>query len=131
MEPAHQLIQLIDPIAQLRQWVNKVVHLHGKDASVDWDAVRRLGVYGAHDFAPERTPGFGDTNWRDIFSILYGAGYEGDICVEEYRRSGLLRGKRDDGSAPCTSIFKMVPGRGFRAESVGFEVVKFSKNKRT
>ena len=83
-EPAHQLIQLIDPIAQLRQWVNKVVHLHGKDASVDWDAVRRLGVYGAHDFAPERTPGFGDTNWRDIFSILYGAGYEGDICVEGY-----------------------------------------------
>lgn len=83
-EPAHQMIQLIDPIAQLRKWVKKVVHLHGKDASVDMDAVRRLGVYGVEDFAPERTPGYGDTNWRDIFSILYAGGYQGDICIEGY-----------------------------------------------
>ena len=30
---------LIDPIAQLRQWVGKVFHLHGKDATVDRWAV--------------------------------------------------------------------------------------------
>ena len=83
-EPAHQLIQLIDPIAQLRVWAKKIVHLHGKDTSVDWDAVRRRGIYAAKDFAPERTPGFGDTDWRKIFSILHRAGYEGDICIEGY-----------------------------------------------
>ena len=83
-EPGHQIIQLIDPVAQLRQWVGKVIHMHGKDATVDMDAVRRLGVFGAHDFAPQRTPGFGDTNWRDIFSILHQGGYESDICVEGY-----------------------------------------------
>lgn len=83
-EPAHQLIQLIDPVAQLRQWIKKVVHVHGKDATVDMDAVRRLGVYGAHDFAPQRTPGFGDTNWRDILFILHQGGYEGDITIEGY-----------------------------------------------
>ena len=83
-EPAHQLIQLIDPIAQLRVWARKVVHLHGKDTSVDWDAVRRRGIYAAKDFAPERTPGFGDTNWRDVFSILHENGYEGDVCIEGY-----------------------------------------------
>ena len=83
-EPAHQLIQLIDPIAQLRVWARKIVHLHGKDTSVDWDAVRRHGIYAAKDFAPERTPGFGDTNWRDVFSILHENGYEGDVCIEGY-----------------------------------------------
>lgn len=83
-EPGHQIIQLIDPIAQLRKWAPKIYHMHGKDASVDMDAVRNLGVLGAHDFAPERTPGFGDTNWRDVFSILHLNGYEGDICVEGY-----------------------------------------------
>lgn len=83
-EPGHQIIQLIDPVAQLRQWVWKVIHMHGKDASVDMEAVRRLGVFGAHEFAPQRTPGFGDTNWRDIFSILHQGGYESDICVEGY-----------------------------------------------
>lgn len=83
-EPAHQLIQLIDPIAQLRVWAKKIVHLHGKDTSVDWDVVRRRGIYAAKDFAPERTPGFGDTNWRDVFSILHENGYEGDVCIEGY-----------------------------------------------
>ena len=83
-EPAHQLIQLIDPIPQLRVWAKKIVHLHGKDTSVDWDAVRRRGIYAAKDFAPERTPGFGDTNWRAVFSILHENGYEGDVCIEGY-----------------------------------------------
>lgn len=84
-EPAHQMIQLIDPIPQLRKWVKKVYHLHGKDASVDWNAVREYGVMCNSDwYAPERTVGFGDTNWRDVFSILHKGGYEGDICVEGY-----------------------------------------------
>lgn len=83
-EPGHQIIQLIDPLPQLRQWVGKVIHMHGKDATVDMEAVRRLGVFGAHEFAPQRTPGFGDTNWRDVFSILHEGGYESDICVEGY-----------------------------------------------
>lgn len=83
-EPAHQMSQLIDPIAQLKNWAKKVVHMHGKDATIDWDAVRRFGVAGAVPFEYSRTPGFGDTNWRDIFSILHQAGYEGDICVEGY-----------------------------------------------
>ena len=83
-EPAHQLIQLIDPIAELRVWAKKIVHMHGKDTSVDWDAVKRRGIYAMRDFAPERTPGFGDTDWRDIFSILHENGYAGDVCIEGY-----------------------------------------------
>lgn len=83
-EPTHQMVQLIDPIPQLRKWAHKVVHMHGKDATVDWDAVRSYGIAGAAKFASHRTPGFGDTNWRDIFTILHTAGYEGDICVEGY-----------------------------------------------
>lgn len=84
-EPAHQMIQLIDPIPQLRKWARKIYHLHGKDATVDWNAVREYGVMCSSDwYAPERTVGFGDTNWRDVFSILHMAGFEGDICVEGY-----------------------------------------------
>jgi sugar phosphate isomerase/epimerase len=83
-EPAHQMSQLIDPIPQLKQWINKIVHLHGKDATIDLDVVKRFGVFGATKFAYDRTPGFGDTNWRDIMSILHMGGYEGDICIEGY-----------------------------------------------
>jgi len=84
-EPAHQLAQLIDPVAQLRKWVHKVVHLHGKDASVDRRAVEDYGaLMPSDDYAPGRMPGFGDTDWRDVFFILYRAGYAEDICVEGY-----------------------------------------------
>lgn len=83
-EPAHQMSQLIDPVAQLRKWAHKVVHLHGKDSTIDMDAVRTYGVSGAASFVYDRTPGFGDTNWRDIFTILHQAGYDGDVCIEGF-----------------------------------------------
>ena len=84
-EPAHQMIQLIDPIAQLRKWVKKVYHVHGKDATVDRQAVAEYGVLCDTDwYAPERTPGFGDSDWRDNIYSLHMGGYTGDICVEGY-----------------------------------------------
>lgn len=83
-EPGHQQVQLIDPLPQLREWAHRIVHLHGKDASLDMDAVRRYGIRGAVNFCPQRTPGFGDLDWRKVFSILHQVGYEGNICVEGY-----------------------------------------------
>lgn len=85
-EPGHQSIQLIDPVAQLREWAptGRILHMHGKDCTVDRTAVARYGVFGAVDFALQRTPGFGETDWRDIFTILHQAGYSSDICVEGY-----------------------------------------------
>ncbi len=81
-EPCHQMVSLIDPIPQLRKWVDKVFNVHGKDATVDWSIVREHGVHGPHKFAWHRTPGFGDSNWTDIISILRMAGYQGSIDIE-------------------------------------------------
>lgn len=83
-EPTHQMVQLIDPLAQLKDWVKKVVHIHGKDATIDYDAIKKYGIYGAKEFVYHRTPGYGDSNWTDIISILQKGGYEGDICIEGY-----------------------------------------------
>lgn len=81
-EPCHQMVSLIDPLPQLRQWVHKVFHLHGKDASVMWDVVRTYGIRGGKPFVYHRTPGFGDTNWSDVITILRQAGYRGSIDIE-------------------------------------------------
>ncbi len=84
-EPAHQMVQLIDPVAQLRRWAGKVIHVHGKDASVDWRAVEDNGVFlPSNSYAPQRTVGFGDCDWKDIISILRLNGYRGDISVEGF-----------------------------------------------
>jgi sugar phosphate isomerase/epimerase len=81
-EPCHQMVSLIDPLPQLRKWVKKVYHVHGKDATVAWDIVRSQGIRGGVQYVWHRTPGFGDTNWTDVISILRIAGYKGSIDIE-------------------------------------------------
>jgi sugar phosphate isomerase/epimerase len=81
-EPCHQMVKLIEPMPQLKKWVKRIFHVHGKDASVHWDVVREHGVHGAKPFAFHRTPGFGDSNWTDIVSELRRGGFRGSIDIE-------------------------------------------------
>lgn len=81
-EPCHQLNSLADPLPQLRKWVAKVFHVHGKDATVFWDVVREYGIRGGKAFVYHRTPGFGDTKWADVISILRMGGFRGAIDIE-------------------------------------------------
>ena len=83
-EPAHAIKQLIDPLPELRRYAGKVFSVHGKDTTVDWTGIREQGISCGLDFTPDRFPGFGDTNWRDVFYILHRAGYEGDVSIEGY-----------------------------------------------
>lgn len=81
-EPCHQMVSLIDPIPQLRKWVNRVHHIHGKDATVLWDVIENEGLRSGQDVVWHRTPGFGDTNWTDVITILRKAGWTGAIDIE-------------------------------------------------
>ncbi len=81
-EPCHQMVSLIDPMPQLREWVGKIFHVHGKDATIHWDVVKKYGVHGPNKFAFHRTPGFGDSNWTDIISDLRIGGFKGSIDIE-------------------------------------------------
>ena len=83
-EPCHQLVSLVDPIAQLREWIGsgKIFHVHGKDATVAWDVIKRYGIRAGKPYVWHRTPGFGDTNWTDVISILRMNGYRGTIDIE-------------------------------------------------
>ena len=81
-EPCHQMVSLIDPLPQLRKWISKVFCVHGKDATILWDVVREHGIHGPKQFAYHRTPGFGDTNWTDLITILRQAGFVGSIDIE-------------------------------------------------
>jgi len=81
-EPCHQMYSLIDPLPNLRKWINKVYHVHGKDATVAWDIVKTHGIRGNVPYVWHRTPGFGDTNWTDVISILRMGGYTGSIDIE-------------------------------------------------
>ena len=81
-EPCHQMVSLIDPMPQLREWVSKIIHMHGKCCTIKWDVVRKYGIHSQQQFAFHRTPGFGDCNWTDIISELRAGGFTGSIDIE-------------------------------------------------
>lgn len=81
-EPCHQMVALIAPLPQLRLWGSRIFHVHGKDATILWDVVKKNGVFGKDQFAFHRTPGFGDTNWTDVITELRRGGFKGSIDIE-------------------------------------------------
>ena len=102
-EPAHLIQQFADPMDNLHEWVHRIFHVHGKDASVRWSYIRRHGIGGPEKIAFHRHPGFGDSNWNHIISELRLAGYRGSIDIEgwhdpvyrdELEMTGQLRALR-------------------------------------
>lgn len=81
-EPCHQMYSLVDPIPQLRKYVGRVYHVHGKDATVCHDILRDHGTRSGLTYVYHRTPGFGDSNWSDIITILRQGNYHGSIDIE-------------------------------------------------
>lgn len=83
-EPCHQLVSLVDPLPQLRKYAARIWHVHGKDASVRWDVIREHGLRGGVSYVQHRLPGFGDTNWADLISVLREVGWRGSIDIEGF-----------------------------------------------
>ena len=83
-EPCHALEHLAKPIPQLRRWAGKVSHVHGKDATIAWDVIDEYGIDSGKPYLWNRTPGFGDTNWADVFTVLLQAGFTGCCNIEGY-----------------------------------------------
>lgn len=83
-EPSHQLEQFIDPIEQLKNWLPKIVHVHGKDANIDWPYIKKYGSWFGSEYCVHRFPGLGDSNWEEIISILNKGGYSQDIAIEGF-----------------------------------------------
>jgi sugar phosphate isomerase/epimerase len=81
-EPCHQMVQLIDPLPQIREWGGKIFHVHGKCAEVKWDIIRDHGIHGRDKWGFHRMPGFGDLDWTKVISELRLVGYEGSIDIE-------------------------------------------------
>jgi sugar phosphate isomerase/epimerase len=100
-EPCHQMSSLVDPLPNLRKWLPKIFHLHGKDATIAWDVLKTSGLRGGKPWIWHRTPGFGDTNWTDVITILRQGKWTGSIDIEgwhdpvycgELEMTGQVRG---------------------------------------
>jgi sugar phosphate isomerase/epimerase len=100
--------------------VHKVFHVHGKDASVYRDVIARHGILGGRPIAHHRHPGFGDSNWTDIISILRAAGYAGTIDIEGWH-DHVYRGDLEmTGQVHALNYLKQCRGGSFVPNPAGF-----------
>ncbi len=114
-EPAHQIMQLIDPLPQLRKWAGKVFHVHGKDASIYRDRLSEYGIIGRDFFAEQRIPGFGDTDWRQVCTELGRAGYTGTIDIEGHHDPVFRKELEITGQVRALEYLKACRGGAFAA----------------
>ena len=84
-DPSHLVRQFMDPIQTARDFVEHIYDVHLKDTEIFWPVLRAGGinpVNKAHWWT-YRIPGMGSISWRDFFSVLQEAGYDGAMSVEQ------------------------------------------------
>ncbi len=94
-DPSHLIWQGIDPVQFIREFPDRIYHVHIKDASVTLDG--RSGINCSHlnfgdprrgwDF---RSPGRGDVNFEEIIRALNVIDYQGPLSIE-WEDSGMER----------------------------------------
>lgn len=92
-DPSHLVFQQIDYLRALREFGNRLVHVHAKDTRVDPDLLYERGILGLKWHKP-KLPGLGDVNWSAFFSVLNDVGYTGDVAIEVEDRA--YEGSLDD-----------------------------------
>lgn len=82
-DPSHMVWQQMDYLAPLREFKDRLHHIHLKDVRVDRHRLDRVGIM-AHplEYHAPKLPGLGDVDWGKFFSILSESGYDGPVCVE-------------------------------------------------
>jgi len=97
-DPSHLYWQGIDHLRALREYKDRVYHVHAKDTEMLPERRYRGGVNG--DYFRFRIPGYGEINWAAFISALDEIGYRGGIAIEhedpiysgERFDEGLVRG---------------------------------------
>lgn len=82
-DPSHFVWQQMDYIKVLKEFKDKIFHIHYKDIKLDKEKLAEYGVlaYPLMYMSP-KLPGLGDVKWDEFVSALTSIGYEGYTCVE-------------------------------------------------
>jgi sugar phosphate isomerase/epimerase len=80
-DPSHLVWEGIDPIEPIREFGSRIYAFHAKDTQVIRDVLRREGILG-HGWWRHRIPGWGEVDWKGVFSALADIRYDGDMIIE-------------------------------------------------
>ncbi len=108
-DPSHLHWQMVDPVCFLREFSDRIYHVHMKDAARQLDG--RTGILASHlnfghpqrgwDF---RSLGHGGVNFEEIIRTLNHVGYQGPLSIE-WEDSGM---DREHGAKEACEFVKRV-----------------------
>ena len=113
-DPSHLIRMGIDPLRFLREFANRVFHVHGKDTELLTENLYEYGSEQPPTFAKKISfgslhwrytiPGHGVMRWGEAFRILEAHGYAGCVSIEledanfngstDSEKLGILQGVR-------------------------------------
>ena len=103
-DPSHFVWQGMDYCQVLRDFKDRLFHMHAKDARLDRDRLNEVGLLAYPlEYHTPKLPGLGDVNWSRFFSVLTEV-YQGPVCIEvedrafegdlENRKASLIQSGR-------------------------------------
>lgn len=82
-DPSHLVWQQMDYLAAIRNYADRFVHVHAKDARLDRARLNRVGIMATPlEYHTPKLPGLGEVDWGKFYSELGDAGYDGPVCIE-------------------------------------------------
>ncbi len=82
-DPSHMIWQHMDYLKPIREFADRLVHIHAKDVRIDRHKLDEVGILAhPNQYHTPKLPGLGDVNWGQFFGTLGDVGYRGPVCVE-------------------------------------------------
>ena len=82
-DPSHFVLQQMDPASPLREFQDKLFHLHAKDVQLHRDRLNEVGVFShPNEWHTPRIPGYGELDWGKFMGALMATRYRGPVCIE-------------------------------------------------
>lgn len=82
-DPSHLVWQMMDYIEPLREFADRIYHVHAKDVRVDRHKLNDVGILAPPlEYHCPKLPGLGEIAWGRFFSVLGDVGYRGPVCIE-------------------------------------------------
>jgi len=104
-DPSHLVWQIMDPVKPIREFADRIFHVHAKDARISRQRLDEVGILATPlDYHEPKLPGLGEVKWQDFFAALAAVGYKGAVCIEvedrafeatlDDRKRALMQSKR-------------------------------------
>jgi len=87
LDPSHLVWLQVDYERVVRDYAEKILHVHAKDLEIDRDGLYRNGTISlGMGWQVPRLPGLGEVRWDRFVAALYRAGYDYVVSIEHEER---------------------------------------------